>query len=126
VIGGMDRNGLRPMRYTITADWLLIGGSETGMVKVDEAQVVEKGRLGPGKMIAVDLMAGKLYHDTEIKDGRPSRKSPSNWRKRRGSTAAPGLSPSSGSRCRSHGSATSWSGRWSSCLPMGNSSIRFP
>ena len=68
VVGGMDRNGLRPMRYTITTDGLLIGGSETGMVKIDETQVVEKGRLGPGEMIAVDLKAGKLFRDREIKD----------------------------------------------------------
>ena len=67
-VGGMDRNGLRPMRYTITNDGLLIAGSETGMVKTDETMVVEKGRLGPGQMIAVDLAEGKLYHDREIKD----------------------------------------------------------
>ena len=67
-VGGMDRNGLRPMRYTITNDGLLIAGSETGMVKTDETTVVEKGRLGPGQMIAVDLAEGKLYHDREIKD----------------------------------------------------------
>ncbi|MBP2228345.1 glutamate synthase (NADPH/NADH) large chain [Azospirillum agricola] len=68
VVGGMDRNGLRPMRYTITTDGLIIGGSETGMVKIDETQVVEKGRLGPGEMIAVDLLEGKLYHDRALKD----------------------------------------------------------
>ncbi|NNG03649.1 MAG: glutamate synthase large subunit, partial [Inquilinus sp.] len=68
VIGGMDRNGLRPMRYTVTGDGLLIAGSETGMVPVDEANVVEKGRLGPGQMIAVDFVAGRLFHDREIKD----------------------------------------------------------
>jgi glutamate synthase (NADPH/NADH) large chain len=68
VLGGMDRNGLRPMRYTITADGLIIAGSETGMVRVNEAEVVEKGRLGPGEMIAVDLIGGKLYHDRELKD----------------------------------------------------------
>ncbi|HET8726014.1 MAG TPA: glutamate synthase central domain-containing protein, partial [Alphaproteobacteria bacterium] len=68
VLGGMDRNGLRPMRYTITGDGLLIAGSEAGMVRVEEARVVEKGRLGPGQMIAVDLRAGKLFHDREIKD----------------------------------------------------------
>ena len=68
VIAGMDRNGLRPMRYTITSDDLLIVGSETGMVRVDETEVVEKGRIGPGQMIAVDLAAGRLFHDQEIKD----------------------------------------------------------
>ncbi|HRJ59717.1 MAG TPA: glutamate synthase large subunit [Azospirillaceae bacterium] len=68
VVGGMDRNGLRPMRYTITKDGLIIAGSETGMVKIDESTVVEKGRLGPGQMIAVDLATGKLFHDRALKD----------------------------------------------------------
>ena len=68
VCAGMDRNGLRPMRYTVTTDGLLIAGSETGMVPVDEHRVREKGALGPGQMIAVDIAAGRLYHDTEIKD----------------------------------------------------------
>ena len=66
-VAGMDRNGLRPMRYTITGDGLLFAGSETGMVRIDEAEVVEKGRLGPGEILAVDLEEGKLYHDAEIK-----------------------------------------------------------
>ncbi len=68
VIAGMDRNGLRPLRYTLTGDGLLLAGSETGMVRIDEAQVVRKGRLGPGQMIAVDLAAGRLYHDGELMD----------------------------------------------------------
>ncbi|MAQ36424.1 MAG: glutamate synthase large subunit [Thioclava sp.] len=68
VCGGLDRNGLRPLRYVITGDGVLIAGSEAGMVPVDEASVVEKGALGPGQMIAVDMREGKLYHDTEIKD----------------------------------------------------------
>ncbi len=68
VVGGLDRNGLRPMRYVRTGDGLLIAGSEAGMVKIDENNVVEKGRLGPGQMIGVDLIAGKLYKDTELKE----------------------------------------------------------
>lgn len=79
VVGGMDRNGLRPMRYTITTDGLIIGGSETGMVKVDETQVVEKGRLGPGKMIAVDLATGALYKDKDIKDVLAAQKPWGKW-----------------------------------------------
>jgi glutamate synthase (NADPH/NADH) large chain len=58
----MDRNGLRPMRYAITQDGLLVAGSEAGMVRLNEAEIVEKGRVGPGQMIAVDLAQGKLYH----------------------------------------------------------------
>ena len=68
VCGGLDRNGLRPMRYVVTGDGLLIAGSEAGMVPVDESTVREKGALGPGQMIAVDMEEGKLYRDTEIKD----------------------------------------------------------
>ncbi|KPP89117.1 MAG: NADPH/NADH glutamate synthase large subunit GltB [Rhodobacteraceae bacterium HLUCCA08] len=68
VCGGLDRNGLRPMRYVVTGDNLLIAGSEVGMVPTDERAVKEKGALGPGQMIAVDMTEGKLFHDTEIKD----------------------------------------------------------
>src|SRR5471032_1642126 len=82
VVGGLDRNGLRPMRYAITTDGLLVAGSETGMVRLDEAQIVEKGRLGPGQMIAVDLVAGKLYHDREIKDDLAASQDFSSWVKR--------------------------------------------
>ncbi|MEL0143548.1 MAG: glutamate synthase large subunit [Alphaproteobacteria bacterium] len=68
VVAGMDRNGLRPLRYTITGDGLLIVGSETGMVRIDESAVVKKGRVGPGESIAVDLKEGKLYYDQELRD----------------------------------------------------------
>ncbi|NNK79108.1 MAG: glutamate synthase large subunit, partial [Litoreibacter sp.] len=68
VCAGLDRNGLRPMRYVVTGDGMLIAGSETGMVPTDEATVREKGALGPGQIIAVDMKSAKLFHDTEIKD----------------------------------------------------------
>ncbi|MGO4916775.1 glutamate synthase large subunit [Pseudogemmobacter sp. W21_MBD1_M6] len=68
VCAGLDRNGLRPMRYVVSGDGLLIAGSEAGMVPTDEARVVEKGALGPGQMIAVDMKTGTLYHDVEIKN----------------------------------------------------------
>ena len=68
VCAGLDRNGLRPMRYVVTGDGLLIAGSEAGMVPIDEATVVEKGALGPGQMIAVDMQEGRLFHDAEMKD----------------------------------------------------------
>ncbi len=67
-VAGMDRNALRPLRYTLTNDGLLVVGSETGMVVVPETSIVAKGRLGPGEMIAVDLDQGKLYRDQDIKD----------------------------------------------------------
>ncbi len=68
VIAGLDRSGLRPMRYTVTNDGFLIVGSETGMVVVEEEDVREKGALGPGQMIALDLKEGRLYHDRLIKN----------------------------------------------------------
>ncbi|MEP1586421.1 MAG: glutamate synthase large subunit [Tateyamaria sp.] len=68
VCAGLDRNGLRPMRYVVTADGMVIAGSETGMVPQDEANVIEKGALGPGQLLSVDMAEGKLYRDTEIKD----------------------------------------------------------
>ena len=68
VCAGLDRNGLRPMRYVVTADGMLIAGSETGMVPLDEARVVRKGALGPGQLLAVDMQEGALFGDTEIKD----------------------------------------------------------
>ncbi|MFN3370236.1 MAG: glutamate synthase large subunit [Sphingomonadaceae bacterium] len=67
-LAGMDRNALRPMRYSLTVDGLLIVGSETGMVQLPEDSIVEKGRLGPGQMIGVDLLEGRLYRDRELKD----------------------------------------------------------
>ena len=68
VVAGMDRNALRPLRTTQTSDGLLIVGSETGMVVVPESQIVKKGQLGPGQMIAVDLDEGVLFDDRAIKD----------------------------------------------------------
>ncbi|MEZ5886861.1 MAG: glutamate synthase large subunit [Paracoccaceae bacterium] len=68
VVGGLDRNGLRPMRYVLTGDGMLIAGSEAGMVPVDEMTVREKGALGPGQMIAVDMEEGKLFRDWDLKD----------------------------------------------------------
>ncbi len=82
VIGGMDRNGLRPMRYTLTRDGLLIAGSETGMVHVDEAVIAERGRLGPGEMIAVNLEEGRILYDAEIKDQLVDRQEWAKWTKR--------------------------------------------
>ena len=68
VCGGLDRSGLRPMRYVVTGDGLVIAGSEAGMVPTDEMTVREKGALGPGQMLAVDMAEAKLYHDAELKD----------------------------------------------------------
>jgi glutamate synthase (NADPH/NADH) large chain len=79
VCAGLDRNGLRPMRYVVTGDGLVIAGSEVGMVPTDEATVVEKGALGPGQMLAVDMAEGKLYHDMEIKNRLANSQPFSDW-----------------------------------------------
>jgi glutamate synthase (NADPH) large chain len=63
-----DRNGLRPMRYTITKDKILCAGSETGMVELDEKKIVAKGRLGPGDIIGVRIGKGKVFTNSEIKN----------------------------------------------------------
>jgi glutamate synthase (NADPH) large chain len=68
VIAGMDRNGLRPMRYTLTTDGLLVASSESGMIYIKDEKVKERGRLGPGDIIGVHLSEGKLYKDRELKD----------------------------------------------------------
>ena len=68
VIAGMDRNGLRPMRYTITGDALLIVGSEAGMVWANESEIIEKGRVGPGQVVGVNLDEGRFYHDSELRN----------------------------------------------------------
>lgn len=68
IIAGMDRNGLRPMRFVRTTDGIVIAGSEVGMVSVDESRIVEKGRVGPGQMVGVDLERGVFMKDREIKD----------------------------------------------------------
>ena len=65
-IAGMDRNGLRPLRYIIT-DEFLIAGSETGMVEIEESKIIQKGRVGPGQMIAINFKEKKFYNDNEIK-----------------------------------------------------------
>ena len=63
----LDRNGLRPARYKITDDGLICLGSEVGLLTIDDAKVVEKGRLGPGEIIAIDTVAGQLLRNDEIK-----------------------------------------------------------
>ncbi|MCK4991166.1 MAG: glutamate synthase subunit alpha, partial [Bacteroidales bacterium] len=67
-IGGMlDRNGLRPSRYVITKDDLMVMGSEVGVQSFDPAEIREKGRLKPGKIILVDVQEGRIYRDEELK-----------------------------------------------------------
>ena len=68
VVAGKDRNGLRPLRVAYTEDGLLIMGSEAGMTGVAEARITRKKHISPGRMLAVDLLEGKLYEEGEIID----------------------------------------------------------
>ena len=63
----LDRNGLRPCRYKVTKDGLVVAGSEAGVLTLNDDDVIVKGRLGPGQMIGVDLEAHRLLSDAEIK-----------------------------------------------------------
>ncbi|MEO1202619.1 MAG: glutamate synthase large subunit, partial [Pseudomonadota bacterium] len=62
----LDRNGLRPARYVITSDRRITIASEVGVFDYDEKDVIEKGRLGPGEMLAVDLINGELLYNDDI------------------------------------------------------------
>ncbi len=63
----LDRNGLRPGRWWQTSDGLVVLGSEAGVLDLDPATVVAKGRLQPGRMFLVDTVGGRIVHDDEIK-----------------------------------------------------------
>ncbi len=63
----LDRNGLRPARYCVTKDNFVIMGSETGVVDLDDKNVIEKGRLGPGQMLAVDIDKKRLLRNWDVK-----------------------------------------------------------
>ena len=65
-IAGLDRNGLRPMRYALTNDNILAVGSESGMCPLDEENIVRKGRVRPGGMIAADIQNNRFYEHGEI------------------------------------------------------------
>src|SRR5690606_6028020 len=75
----LDRNGLRPSRYTITKDGFAILASETGVLDIDPANIVEKGRLQPGRMFLVDLEEQRIVSDDEIKDEVAGRRPYRQW-----------------------------------------------
>ncbi len=67
--GGMlDRNGLRPARYTITKKDMMVVASEVGVMDFDPGEIAEKGRLQPGKILLIDTQEGRIYYDGEIKE----------------------------------------------------------
>jgi len=75
----LDRNGLRPARFKLTDDNIVVMGSEVGVVDLDDARVIEKGRLGPGEMIAVDTGRKRILRNREIKNKYASRESYGKW-----------------------------------------------
>src|ERR1700704_1490879 len=72
----LDRNGLRPLRYTLTHDGLLIAGSETGLIDFEESRIAERQRLGPGEMILADPASGLFLRWRDILKRLASRKDP--------------------------------------------------
>jgi glutamate synthase domain-containing protein 2/glutamate synthase domain-containing protein 1/glutamate synthase domain-containing protein 3 len=82
VIGAtLDRNGLRPARYLVTKDDLVVMSSETGVLPVKPENVARKGRLQPGKMFLVDLEQGRIISDREVKEQLASRQPYGQWLK---------------------------------------------
>jgi len=75
----LDRNGLRPSRYIVTDDNLVIMGSECGCLPVPEEKIVKKWRLQPGKMFLVDLEKGRIIDDQELKESLASAKPYAEW-----------------------------------------------
>ncbi|HNW49608.1 MAG TPA: glutamate synthase large subunit [Prolixibacteraceae bacterium] len=66
--GLLDRNGLRPARYLITKDDMIVVASEVGVIPIEASRIKEKGRLKPGKMLMIDTEEGKVHYDAELKD----------------------------------------------------------
>ena len=79
-IGGtLDRNGLRPARYIVTDDDLVVMASESGVLPIPESKIIKKWRLQPGKMFLIDLEAGRIIDDKEIKDTYSNAKPYKQW-----------------------------------------------
>ncbi len=68
IVAGLDRGGLRPLRYSITRDGILMACSESGMADAHDSDIIERGSLGPGDILGIDLKNGKLYRDRQLKD----------------------------------------------------------
>jgi glutamate synthase (NADPH/NADH) large chain len=79
-IGGtLDRNGLRPARYIVTDDDLVVMASESGVLPIPESKIIKKWRLQPGKMFLIDLDAGRIIDDKELKDTYANAKPYKQW-----------------------------------------------
>ncbi|MGZ3253884.1 MAG: glutamate synthase-related protein, partial [Burkholderiaceae bacterium] len=79
-IGGtLDRNGLRPARYIVTDDDFVVMASESGVLPIPESKIIQKWRLQPGKMFLIDLEAGRIIDDKELKDTYANAKPYKQW-----------------------------------------------
>ncbi|WP_338408984.1 glutamate synthase large subunit [uncultured Flavobacterium sp.] len=75
----LDRNGLRPSRYTVTKDGFVIMSSETGVIEIEPKNIEKHGRLEPGKMFLVDMNQGRIINDEEIKEAIVSKHPYKKW-----------------------------------------------
>jgi len=75
----LDRNGLRPSRYWVTSDDLVVMASEVGVLEIEPENIIEKGRLEPGRMFLIDTEKGRIVRDSEIKENLESEKPYSQW-----------------------------------------------
>lgn len=82
VVAGLDRGGLRPLRWSTTQNDLLIVGSETGMVRVPDSEIRHRGRLGPGETLALDLTTGALLQPEAVLDMLATRQDFGAWVRR--------------------------------------------
>jgi len=79
LVASLDRNGLRPSRFTLTESGLLYIGSESGAVVLPDNEIVRRGRLGPGQMISADTVEGTLTEDNEVKEILAAQKPYHDW-----------------------------------------------
>lgn len=75
----LDRNGLRPCRFKITNEGIVTVGSEVGVVEIDDAKVIQKGRLAPGEMISIDTTSGKIRFTREIRQALAAKRPYAKW-----------------------------------------------
>ncbi|MGJ8697228.1 MAG: glutamate synthase large subunit [Verrucomicrobiaceae bacterium] len=79
ICAGLDRNGLRPSRFTLTEDGLLYIGSESGAVILPNEKIIRRGRLGPGQMLSANTLTGEILYDREIKEQLAAQKPYGKW-----------------------------------------------
>jgi glutamate synthase (NADPH/NADH) large chain/glutamate synthase (ferredoxin) len=96
VVAGLDRNGLRPSRWKLTEDGIFALGSEVGIIHLDDARVIRKGRLAPGEILEVDTQKGRLRFNDEIKAELAARQPYGEWLKNRTRLTAQAPNPPAG------------------------------